>query len=95
MRSQQDGFATLVVFPDDFPEKQTGLRVQAGTGLVQEEDLGIVHHGACDGETLHHAARESANHLIGTVPEFEAIEQRPRTCGPLLGIEAEISAVKE
>src|ERR1700686_676906 len=95
VRGQQDGLATLVVFADDFPKKQPGLRVQAGTGLLQEKYLGVVHHGARDGETLHHAAGESANHLIGPVTEFEAIEQRLRTLGSLPGIEAEIGAVEE
>src|SRR6202521_65900 len=90
---QQDGLASLVVFADDFPKKQAGLRVQAGTRLVQEKYLRVVHHGARYGETLHHAARESANHLIGPVTEFEAIEERFRTLGSLPGIEAEIGAV--
>src|SRR6267143_3355851 len=95
VRGQQDGLASLVVFADDFPKKQSSLRIQAGTGLVQEKYLGIVHHGARDRETLHHAAGESANHLIGPVTEFEAIEQRLRTLGSLLGIDAEVGAMKE
>jgi hypothetical protein len=52
--------------------------------------LGVVHHGTRAGEALHHAAGESANHLIGAVTEFEAIEQRVRTLGSLLGIDAEV-----
>src|ERR1700674_4893046 len=95
VRGQQDGLASLVVFADDFPKKQAGLRVQAGTRLVQEKYLRVVHHGARDGETLHHAAGESANHLIGPVTEFEAIEQRLRTLGSLPCIEAEIAAVEK
>src|ERR1700704_6060877 len=95
VRGQQDGLAALVVFADDFPKKQSGLRVQAGTGLIEEKYLGIVHHGARDGETLHHAAGESANHLIGPVTEFEAIKQPVRTLGSLPRIEAEIGAVEE
>ena len=85
----------LVVFPDDFPEQQSSLRVQAGAGLVQEKYLGVMHHSAGDGETLHHPARKSANHLIGTVAEFEAIEQRLRSLGSLSGIEAEIGTMEK
>src|SRR5216684_9370198 len=95
VRGQQDGLSPLVVFADDFPKKQAGLRVQPGTGLVEEKYLGVVHHGARDGEALHHAAGESANHLIGPVTEFEAIEQLVRTLGSLLGIDAEVGAMKE
>ena len=83
VRGQQDGLAALVVFANDFPKKQSGLRIEAGAGLVQEKNLRVVHHGARDGETLHHAAGESANHLIGAVRELEAIEQRLRALGSL------------
>src|SRR2546426_11358704 len=71
MGGQQDSFATVVVLADYLPEKQSGLRVQAGTGLVQEKDLWIVHHGARNGETLHHATGESTDHLIGAVRSEE------------------------
>jgi hypothetical protein len=64
-------------------QRSNRVCVQAGTGLVQEKYLGVVHHGARNGETLHHAAGESASHLIGPVTEFEAIEQRLGTLGSL------------
>ena len=91
---QQNRFAALVVFADDFPQEQTGLRVQASTRLVQEKDLRIVHHGASDGETLHHAAGESANHLVGAIGELEAVEKSFRTLGAFVRGNAEIGAME-
>src|ERR1700731_3013243 len=88
VRSQKDGFAALVVFTDNFPQKQSGLRIQSGTGFVQEKYLGIMHHSARDGKPLHHAAGESSNHLVGSVAELESIEQRVGTLGSRLRISA-------
>ena len=78
VRGQQNGFAALVVLANDFPEQQSRLRIEAGARLVEEEHLRIVHHGARDGEALHHAAGESADHLVGAVGQLEAVEKR---CG--------------
>src|ERR1700694_5088903 len=94
VNGQQNRFAALVVFADDFPQEQTGLRVQASTRLVQEKDLWIVHHGAGDGEALHHAAGESTNHLIGAISELEALEKGFRTLGAFVRGKAEIGAVE-
>src|SRR5450755_4328186 len=95
VRGQKDRFATLVVFADDFPEKQSSLRVESGAGLVQEKYLRVVHHGARNRQTLHHAAGKSANHLVGTVGELEATEQHLRPLGSLPGVDAEISPVEK
>src|SRR6202521_187571 len=94
MGGQQDRFAALVVFADDFPQEQTGLRVQASTGFVQEKDLRIVHHSASDGEALHHAAREAADHLVGAIGELEALEKGFRTLGAFVRGKAKIGAVE-
>ena len=67
VRGQQDRLAALVVFANDFPQQQPRLRIEPGAGLVEKKHLRIVHHGARNGETLHHAAGESAHHLIGAV----------------------------
>jgi len=68
-------FPALVVFADDLPQKQTRLRVQAGAGFIQKKHLRVVHHGARDGEPLHHSAGETADHLIGAIGELEALEE--------------------
>jgi hypothetical protein len=74
VRGEKNGFAALIVFANDFPEQEPGLRVEAGAGLIQKKYLRVVHHGAGDGKPLHHAAGESAHHLIATVTELESLE---------------------
>ncbi len=71
------------------------LRVEAGAGFVQEQNLRVVHHGAGDGKALHHAAGEAADHLVGAIGELEAFEERFGALGAFLRREAEIGAVKE
>jgi len=92
---QQNRFAALVVFADDLPQKQTGLRVQAGAGLVEEKDLRVVHHGAGDRKALHHAAGEAANHLVGVIGELEAFEEGFGALGAFVRTETEIGAVED
>ena len=78
---QHDRAAAGVVLADDFPEEQAGLRVEPGRRLIEEEDLGVVHHGARDRETLHHAAGESAGEVVGAVGELESLEELSRAAG--------------
>src|SRR6266478_8670517 len=92
---EQNCFAALVVLADDLPEEQASLRVQAGAGLVQEKDLRVVHHGAGNGEALHHAAGESANHLIGAIGELEAVEERFSALGTLVRSKAKVGAMED
>ena len=60
-----------------------------------EEHFGIVHHGAGDGEPLHHAARKGADHVVGAVGELEGIEQLVGAAFALAGALAEIRAVEQ
>ena len=78
---QQNCFPALVVFPNDFPQEQAGLRVQAGAGLVEKKHLRVVHHRARDGEPLHHAAGKAADHLVGAIGKLEALEKRRGALG--------------
>src|ERR1700681_2271785 len=94
VRGQQNGFAAVVVLANDLPEKQARLRIESCAGLIQEKHLWIVHHGARDGESLHHAAGESAHNLVGAVGELEALEERCGATAALVRTEAEIGAVK-
>ena len=48
VRGEQHGFAELVVFANDLPEQDARLRIEAGAGFVEEQNLRIVHHGAGD-----------------------------------------------
>ncbi len=95
VRGQQDGFAELVVFANDLPEQDAGLRIESGAGLVEKQDLRIVHHGARDGEALHHAAGKSAHHLIGAIGELEFFEQCVGALVAFFGGDAEVGAVED
>src|SRR5882724_466099 len=91
---QQNCFAALIVFANDFPQEQAGLRVEASTGFVEKKNLRVMHHGARDGKALHHAAGKAADHLVGAIGEFETLQEGCRALGAFLRGEAEIRAVK-
>ena len=74
VRSQQNGLARLVVFANDLPQEQLGLRIQSSTRLVEKQHLRIVHHGPCNGKPLHHAAGKAAHHLVGAIAQLEPLE---------------------
>lgn len=94
VRSQQNGFAAAVVFANDFPQQQAGLRIETSARFIEEKHLRIMHHGARNGEALHHAAGKSTDDLIGAVGKLEALEERSCAIVALVRTEAEISAVK-
>ncbi len=91
---EQNGFAAAVVLANDLPEKQARLRIQSRARLIKEKHQRIVHHGACDGESLHHAAGKSADDLVGAIGELEPLEQRGSAIVAFVGTEAKIGAVK-
>jgi len=91
---EQDRFAELVIFANDLPEQDAGLGIEAGAGLVEEEDLRIVHHGAGDGEALHHASGKAAHHLVGAISELELFQQGVRQFGALFPRDSEIGGVE-
>src|SRR5882724_11201278 len=92
--SQQNCFAALVVFANDLPQEQAGLRVEASARFVEKKNLRVVHHGARNGKALHHTAGEAAHHLVGAIGEFETLQEGCRALGAFLRGEAEIGAVK-
>src|SRR3984957_6279115 len=94
VRGEQNRFAAAVVLANDLPQQQARLRIETSAGLIQEKYLRIVHHGARDGEALHHAAGESTHDLVGAVSELEALEERCRALVALVRAEAKIGAVK-
>ena len=60
---------------DDLPEGTARRRVQARRGLVEEDQLGIVHEGEGDRETLPLAARQLPGLALALLPEIEPIDQ--------------------
>lgn len=62
---EEDGGSGLPVEVEHLaPEDLAVVGVKAGGGLVQEEDLGRVHHGAGDFEALGNAARIAAHVVV-------------------------------
>jgi hypothetical protein len=76
MSGQQNGPSRMVVFANDLPQENPGLRIEPGARFVEKQDLWIVHHGAGNGKPLHHASGEAAHHLVRAFGELELLEQR-------------------
>ena len=55
-----------------------GLRVQPAGGLVEEDDLRVVHQRADDGQLLPHALAEAAARLVLAAAQPEALQVAPR-----------------
>ena len=70
---QQDGDAFLVQDVDDLADLRDHARHQSFGRLVQQDDLGLQHHGAGDGQHLLLAARQRATGLRATLGETREI----------------------
>ncbi len=77
--------------PDDVP----GLRVEAGGGLVQDEDVRVVDEAPGDGQAALHPARQRVDLVPGPLGELDEVEQ---LVGPLvdqLARQAEVASVDQ
>ena len=54
-------------------------RVEVGERLVEQQQLGLVQHGAADRHALDHAARERAHRLVGAARQPDRVEHAPPT----------------
>ena len=72
---EDDGDAFLAEAADGVPHGDAALRVEAGAGLVEEEDLGAVGDGAGDLDALGEAAGELGGVGLGALGEVELVEQ--------------------
>ena len=59
----------LVDFGDQLHDTLPVLRVEASRRLVCQEQAGVVHHGACDSDSLHFASGELGRVVIGSCDE--------------------------
>ncbi len=78
VRRQDNRPPAAVVLAHQVPEKQACLRIEAGGGLIEKENLRVVHHRARDREALEHSAGEAHGELVGPVGELEPLEQLSR-----------------
>ena len=72
---EAEGVAALAVEPQDRVADGAEERaVHAGADLVEEDDLGVDHHGAAELEQLLLAAGEVAGELVGDVADLEEVD---------------------
>ena len=84
---------------DLVPEVGAALRIEAGRGLVEEEDAGRVHEGEREVEAALHAAGVAAHLAVGGVGQADALEQLDAAADALAlgqavqrGLEAQVLA---
>ena len=75
VRADQDGHAVFGEPVDLVPELAPGLRVDAGGGLVEQQQLGLVQDGRGQRQALLPAARERAGELVLAVGEAQPLER--------------------
>ena len=73
---EQHGLPGRVEVPEDLPQRQPALRVEAGGGLVEEQHVGTVEQGPCDREPLAHPLRVAADAVAAPGLESDPLEQR-------------------
>ena len=77
LRREEHGDALVVREPRDLlPQRGAALRVEAGRGLVEEQDPGLVHERKREVEAALHAARVAADAAVGGFREPDPLEQR-------------------
>ncbi len=91
---EDDGDALLAEAADGVPHGDAGLGIEAGGGLVEEEDLGAVGDGAGDLDALGEAAGELGGVGVGALGEQELREELVGAVGGLGAGEAEVEAVE-
>ncbi len=72
---EQDGHPGRGELADDLPHGEAAAWVQAGGGLVQEDDPGLTDEGHGEIESPSHPARVGRQQLVGGVGEVELLQQ--------------------
>ena len=94
VRGEEDGLAVVVELLEDLPQGDAALGVEAGGGLVEEEDRGPVHHRPGDHQALGHAAGEGEHRGLRPLLEAELLEQPVALAAGDLRRHAEEAAVE-
>ena len=63
-------------------DERGALGVEAGIGLVQQQQVRVVEERAAERQPLHHPTREVGHPCAPLVPEAEALEQHPDPLAP-------------
>ena len=95
MRRQQHRLALLQQLLQSLPDEVARLRVEAGGRLVEDEQVGVVHQRARQGEAPLHAARQCADLRLGAAGQAGEVEQmRDARAHRALG-QAEVAAIHQ
>jgi hypothetical protein len=95
VRGEDEGDAALLEAEETIPDDVPRLRVEAGRGLVEDEDLGLVDEAAGDREAPLHAARQRVDHVVGALGELHEVEQLIGPLGDELAPEPEVAPVHQ
>ena len=71
----QDGALLAAQVEDELVDFEAGLRVEAGGGLIEEEDLRVVEHGEREGQPLLLSAGELGVLRVALLPELQALQE--------------------
>ena len=71
VRGEDDRGAARVDLAQELPHGAADLDVDAGGGLVEDQQARLVHQRARDHEAALHAARQAARHLVALVRELQ------------------------
>ncbi|EMY33032.1 phenol hydroxylase [Arthrobacter crystallopoietes BAB-32] len=95
VRGEHQRDALLLESEEPVPEDVPRLRVQAGGGLVQQQDLRLVDQRAGDGQPALHAAGERVHAGLGLVGELGELQQLVRLRPQVAVGQAEVAAVDD
>ncbi len=93
MSSRQDGFPGLVVFADDLPQENSGLRIEASRFGSSKNAWGSCIMARAM-KPLHHASGKAADHLVRAFRELEFFEQSVRAFIPSPRSNSEVGSVE-
>ena len=71
---------------EEVVEADALLRIEAGGGLVDDDEAGLAEERLRDAEALLHSAGEAAEGLLADVEEVRLLEERVDDVAPLLGV---------
>ena len=93
MRGEDDGGPFAVDLAQVLPHGAADLDVHAGGRLVEDQQPGVVHQGACDHQAPLHAAGEVASYLAALFPQAELLEQFFRAGIGRLAVDAVVAGL--
>jgi hypothetical protein len=95
VRGQEDGLALREQLPQTLPDEVPRLRVEAGRGLVEKDEIGIVDERARERQPPLHAARQRLDAGRGARAEARELEQGGNARADFGLAQSEVAAVHQ